>query len=244
MKSDWWGFFGHKKACLREKKKPNKQKQNHQHKNLKTNQKNPISPKTKMNQPQNPAEHLHHWPTLPSLLTKNGERCRAGDLPAHLQHPFMGTDQLSFSGLIVAALTSPPCTPTPRRRSLLPSSSSLYRRASHVSQILRMSPRVEIVMRCSFRSVKGLCSFAFTDQKVMNHVLWVSTSPPHPSSEAGVTDPSHGTAGRMLGSANEGNRYRNAKNYQCLQQLPKSSSAAKAGWGGGTRCTLSSWFLQ
>lgn len=104
-----------KPASEKKKKKttnPNKNKTTNT-KTRKPTKKTPNSPRTKMNQPQNPAEHLHHWPTLPSFLTKNGECCRAGDLPAHLQHPFTGTDQLSFSGLIVAALITPLAPPHP-----------------------------------------------------------------------------------------------------------------------------------
>lgn len=233
MKSDWWGFFGHKKASLGEKKKNNKpkQEQNHQHKNPKTNQKNP-----KLPQNQNEPTPKPSWTSSPLANS-------AFFPPAHLQHPFTGTDQLSFSGLIVAALITPLAPPHPA-----------------VGHSCPPPPLCTVGHRMFLRSfvrLQGLRSWhaAASDEWKVSAVLllqtkkwWTtcygSTSPRHPSSEAGVTDPSHGTAGRMLGSANEGNRYRNANNYQCLQQLPKSSSAARAGWGGGTRCTPSSWFLQ
>lgn len=184
-----------------------------------------------MNQPQNPAEHLHHWPTLPSFL-----------LPT-CSIPSRGQTSSASLGSSWQHSQPPLAPPHPA-----------------VGHSCPPPPLCTVGHRMFLRSfvrLQGLRSWhaAASDEWKVSAVLllqtkkwWTtcygSTSPRHPSSEAGVTDPSHGTAGRMLGSANEGNRYRNANNYQCLQQLPKSSSAARAGWGGGTRCTPSSWFLQ
>ena len=109
-----------------------------------------------------------------------------------------------------ASLRTPaPRTPAPSRGSAL----HIVRHRRLLRSFIRV-PRVQITMCCSFRWEEGLCSFAITDPDVMNRVLWVCLTP-RAMQESQILPVAQrgGVSWGKLGSAEEGNHYRDAKNY-------------------------------